>query len=81
MTPTTDLFTRALELPLPERAALAHQLLLSLETEPFDPDSETLWDRELQARLERVEKGQFSARDWRDALADIRSSLSQGSSS
>lgn len=67
-----DLLHQALQLPQPERAELAHELLLSLESGPPDPGSEAAWRAELEARLARVESGQFAARDWREALADIR---------
>jgi putative addiction module component (TIGR02574 family) len=76
-----DLVTLALELPEADRAALARRLLLSLEPEDFDADSETTWAAELEVRLAKVEQGPFAARDWREALADIRQSLAQGASS
>jgi putative addiction module component (TIGR02574 family) len=72
-----DLFNLARELPEPDRAALAHRLLLSLEADAFDPDSQAAWVEELEARLAKVEQGQFAARYWREAVADIRQSLSE----
>ena len=75
-----DLLNSALQLPPPDRAVLARQLLLSLEADELDADSETAWAVELEARLARVEQGQFTARDWREALADIRQTLRKDSS-
>jgi|GraSoiStandDraft_51_1057287.scaffolds.fasta_scaffold63046_2 putative addiction module component (TIGR02574 family) len=68
-------------LPERERAAITHELLLSLEEEDFDSDSETAWAAEIERRLAAVEKGQFSAQPWREAIEAIRQSLSQGPSS
>lgn len=73
-----DLLHRALELPEPDRATLARRLLLSLEPEDFDDDSEAAWATEIAARLDRVENGQFTARDWREVIADLQKALSEG---
>jgi putative addiction module component (TIGR02574 family) len=64
------LFTQALALPVAERAALAQQLLHSLE--PEDPDAEEAWAKEIQARSDAVHSGNYVARDWREAIEDIR---------
>lgn len=71
-----DLFARALEMPPNDRGELIHRLLLSLEANDFDADSEAAWAAELEVRLARVERGDFAASDWREALARIRQSLS-----
>jgi putative addiction module component (TIGR02574 family) len=76
---TNDLWQQAMQLPEPDRAALAHQLLLSLEPDDFDADTEAAWAVELEARLAAVEQGRFAARDWREALADIRQALREKS--
>jgi putative addiction module component (TIGR02574 family) len=77
MNSVNEILTHALELPESERAALARQLLLSLEPEDFDLDSDVLWAAEIEARLALVERGQFTASDWRDALARVRDNLNQ----
>jgi putative addiction module component (TIGR02574 family) len=76
MSVADELLSRALTLPEAERATLARQLLLSLEPDDFDADAEAAWVAELKARLARVKQGRFTARDWREAVADIRQSLS-----
>jgi putative addiction module component (TIGR02574 family) len=76
-----DLVTRVLELPEPERASLARQLLLSLEPPDFDSDSETAWAVELEARIASVKAGRFRASDWRKALKRIRQALAKGATS
>lgn len=78
MTEMNDLLIQALELPLPDRAALARQLLLSLETEPFDADHEEAWNAEILERMELVKKGEFTASDWREAVERIRLSIKPG---
>jgi hypothetical protein len=92
-----DLWTQALSLPEQERAALTRQLLFSLEAEhftnlarqlwlnvetgDFDADNEAAWAMELEARMAGIEEGRYKARDWREALTDIRNSLTTGPSS
>ena len=74
---TNDLIVQALQLPEPERASLARQLLLSLEPEDFDIDSEAAWAVEIEARLDAVAQGRFAAREWREALENIRKGMLQ----
>jgi putative addiction module component (TIGR02574 family) len=78
MSALTEILNRALELPKPERADLARQILLSLETDDFDADSEAAWATEIDARLDTVERRDFTARNWREVVARIRQSLAQG---
>jgi putative addiction module component (TIGR02574 family) len=68
-----DLFTQALALPVPEHAALAQQLLHSLE--PEDPDAEEAWADEIQARSDALNRGELTVRNRREALDDIRKQL------
>ncbi len=80
MSVNTELLNQLLSMPEAERAELAHHLLLSLESVPFDPDSQQAWEKELNSRLDKIERGQFQARDWREAVEDIRKSLAEGPS-
>jgi len=73
-----EILNRALELSQPERAALAHRLLLSLEPQDFDQDCEEAWQAELEVRLAMAERGEADAGDRRDALARMRENLSAG---
>jgi putative addiction module component (TIGR02574 family) len=75
MSVVNDLLTRALALPPAERAALAHQLLVSLEPNEPDTDWEAAWTVELEARLAAFEQDPSRTRDWREALARMRQSL------
>lgn len=77
MSQIDDLFASAQEMSPDDRATLVHRLLLSLEANDFDADSEAAWEAELEVRLARIEQGDFQARDWREALTRIRQSLSR----
>ncbi len=70
-----ELLTHALQLPLDERASMAHHLLLSLEGEPFEEDYETAWEEELIQRVRSLDEGQSVAVDWREAHEEIRLKL------
>lgn len=65
----------ALQLPGEDRAALVGELLLGLDPQPPDPDCESAWNAEILARMERVERGDYTATERREALARIRRSL------
>ena len=59
-----------LSLPPEARAALAAQLIDSLDTE-VDPDSEAAWGREIAKRVEDVRSGQVKLVPWSEARARI----------
>lgn len=60
-----------------ERTALIRQMMLSLEPEDYDPNQnyEEQWQKEIQARLEHVERGEHQVSDWREAVERIHNSL------
>jgi len=64
----------ALELSAAERAALAHELLASLEG-PADPDAAEAWEAEIGRRLEQLDCGGAQTVDAGEALARIESRL------
>jgi hypothetical protein len=70
-----DFLRRALVMGEAERAALAHELLLSIEEPEASDDASREWEATLQARLDAAERGEFAEGDWRDSLARIRESL------
>jgi hypothetical protein len=67
----------ALELPKAARAKLAHDLLLSLEDEPFDPPQEVerAWAAEIEKRIKDVREGRVKLIPAAEALRDVRASL------
>jgi len=43
----------------------------------MDPDCEEAWRAEISKRLAKIEEGDFSASDWRNAVNRIRESLGE----
>jgi len=60
----------ALELSADERAALAHDLLVSLDG-PADSDAAQAWEAEITRRLDELERGQGQTVDADEALRRI----------
>lgn len=65
------LFDEALRLPAEARAALASELISSLDGVSVDPDRESAWAREIQDRLELYEKGELESRPAADVLSKL----------
>lgn len=61
---------RALELPDEARAALAAELLGSLE-EDVDEDAEAQWSQEIASRLRELDSGAVKAVPWSEARPAI----------
>ena len=76
MSPT--LRDQALSLSLEERAALAHDLLLSLEDEPFDAPEEVdaAWAEEIRRRAADVRAGEPGI-PAEQVLAEVRTRLQE----
>jgi putative addiction module component (TIGR02574 family) len=64
------LLAEALRLSDEARAALAGQLIQSLDHE-VDPDAEAAWSEEIRARLERVDAGSAETIPWSEARRRI----------
>jgi putative addiction module component (TIGR02574 family) len=64
------LLTEALRLSLEERAALAGELIQSLETE-VDADAEAAWAAEIRSRLARIDEGTATTIAWSEARLRI----------
>lgn len=54
---------------------MAQQLVQSLDERPWDEDAGPEWTPGLEARLQRVEQGNYVAADWREAIKRIRDAL------
>jgi putative addiction module component (TIGR02574 family) len=61
----------ALRLPPDARAALAGQLLASLNDSEVDPDREGAWANEIRARLDAWERGELTSISEDDFLAGL----------
>ena len=73
-----DVLFEALRLPPEERAAIAGELIQSLDTE-VDPDAEAAWSAEIRARLERVDAGLAKTVGWSEARRRIHAAAGRGS--
>ena len=71
------LLDEALRLSDEERAALAGELIQSLEHE-VDPDAEAAWSAEIRARLDRVDAGTATTVSWSEARRRIHAAASRG---
>jgi putative addiction module component (TIGR02574 family) len=60
----------ALELPEEERAALAHDLLASLDGPP-EADAQEAWEAEIAKRLDELESGRVQTVSSEEALRRI----------
>jgi putative addiction module component (TIGR02574 family) len=72
-----QLLTEALRLSDEERAALAGELIQSLEKE-VDTDAEAAWAAEIRARLERVDAGTSKTIPWSEARRRIHAAAGRG---
>lgn len=70
-----NLLTQALQLPLDQRAKMAHELLLSLESEPMEEGYDAAWEQELVVRVKQIDEGTAELLDWREAQEEIRKKL------
>jgi putative addiction module component (TIGR02574 family) len=73
-----QLLAEALRLTDPERAALAGELIQSLETE-VDAEAEAAWSAEIRARLERVDAGTATTIPWSEARRRINAAAGRAS--
>lgn len=64
------LLAESLSLDAPERAALARQLILSLE-EGCEPRADEIWVAEIERRVSEIDDGTAAFRDWEDVRASI----------
>jgi len=71
MNPKTEqLLVDALKLPPQERAALAGQLIESLDTK-IDEDAEAAWSAEIDRRVGELESGKVKPVPWAKARRQI----------
>ena len=72
-----QLLTEALRLPDNERAALAGELIQSLDTE-VDSDAEAAWSIEIRTRLDRIDAGNAKTISWAEARRRIHAAAGRG---
>ena len=66
--------SEALRLSEPERAELAHDLMLSLD-EPAEPDAADAWDREILRRLGQIDAGTATLIDREELRRRMRARI------
>jgi putative addiction module component (TIGR02574 family) len=74
-----EVFAEALELPTKQRAALAHELLRSLDDGPAeDPAAvDRSWADEINRRLKEVDAGAVDAVPWSTVQREIKADLAK----
>lgn len=65
-----ELLSEALRLPPEQRAALAGELIQSLDPQ-VDEDAEAAWSLEIQRRLDRLDSGKAKTVPWPEARRRI----------
>jgi len=73
-----DLVERTMHLSPGDRADLALQLILSLETDPRDENVDQEWGAEIARRAAAYDRGEMLSVDARNSIARIRASLNRG---
>jgi putative addiction module component (TIGR02574 family) len=71
-------FEDALQLPPEARAALAAELIATLDHEA-DPDAEAAWSAEIRRRLDEVDAGTVRPIPWAEARRRILAATARGS--
>lgn len=72
------LLAEALRLPDEERAAIAGELIQSLDHE-VDADAEAAWSAEIHTRLAQVDAGLAKTASWAEARRRIHAAARRGS--
>ena len=72
-----DLLVEALRLKDEERAALAGELIDSLDTE-VDLDAEAAWAAEIRSRVSEIEAGRAKTIPWSEARRRIHTAAGRG---
>jgi hypothetical protein len=65
-----------MKLPADQRAQLARRLILGLETPDYDADADAdqLWEREIERRLQAIDRGEVEPLEWRQSIDRARQS-------
>ena len=75
----TEVLQQAMELPAPQREAIAQRLLESLNFANADQRAiDEEWAEEIERRASAYDRGEVQSIDGREAIERIRQSLKQG---
>jgi putative addiction module component (TIGR02574 family) len=75
---TAEVRELALHLSAKDRAALARQLLESLDGDEPESGAEDAWTEEIEARAEALDRGEARLFDGPSALEEIRREIREG---
>ena len=78
MSELSEVVSQVMSLPVTDRAALAHRLILSLEEERPEIETEPDLEQTLLARQQRVRSGNYKAYDADETLERIDRALAEG---
>jgi putative addiction module component (TIGR02574 family) len=67
---TAELRANVLSLPSEDRAALAHDLIVSLDAEDVEPQVDALWAAEIERRAQDVAEGKVALVDANEVHAE-----------
>jgi len=70
-TTVENLLTQVLQMPPEDRATIAERLISSLDSK-VDWDVEVAWQKEVQQRIEQIEKGEVVCLPWEQVLHRLR---------
>lgn len=70
----SEMKTAELQLPLAERSELAKALLLSLE-QPSEAELQSIWEAEIERRIEAVSSGEMKLIAGQEAFARAKAAL------
>ena len=70
-----EVANKAFELPLKERAELAHELIVSID-DIIDKEVENAWDVEIERRVKEIRSGTAKGRPAEDIFTEIRAKYS-----
>lgn len=76
MTTIENILHEAEQLPADQRLTLANKILTSAEPK-FHPSVEAAWDEEIRSRIDRIDRGETTARSVEEVFARLDSALAK----
>jgi hypothetical protein len=79
MSRARDVLDQVLDLPVRQRARIAHELIASLDDAPAEDSAEVAkaWDDEIARRLQEVDSGTADLVPWSVAEKEIKADLAK----
>jgi hypothetical protein len=77
MSLSTEMISKALELPPDDRAELARKLILSLDPLETDDGAQEAWNLEIERRLISMDRQADTLVDWKDSVGRARAAIAK----